>query len=101
MSRRRYTDKEKARIIREFEQHDGSAADFCRRHEVSYQSFMNWRRRAEGSHPGSDAAPRPSEFLEFELGAAHNRQAFAATIVELEFGGGMVLRICPPRPPQP
>ena len=26
MSRKRHTDKEKARIIREFEQHDGSAA---------------------------------------------------------------------------
>jgi hypothetical protein len=30
MSRTRHTDKEKARIIREFEQHDGSAAAFCR-----------------------------------------------------------------------
>ena len=32
MSRRRHTDKEKARIIREFKNHHGSTAEFCRQH---------------------------------------------------------------------
>ncbi len=38
-STRKSQNQVKARIIREFEQHDGSAADFCRQHEVSYQEM--------------------------------------------------------------
>jgi len=39
MSRTRHTDKEKARIIREFEHHDGSAAAFCRQRGLSAQQY--------------------------------------------------------------
>jgi transposase-like protein len=98
MSRKRYTDQEKTRIIREFEQHDGSAADFCRQHEVSYQTFMKWRRRATTSLP---SMTEPPAFLEFELGAAHKRRVFAGPLIELELGGGIILRIHPARPEQP
>lgn len=98
MSRKRYTDEEKARIIREFQQHDGTAADFCRQHKVSYRTFMKWRRRASAPQPHTDAAP---EFLEFELGAAPDRQACAGPVVELAFGGDMVLRIFPPHARRP
>ncbi|MEO7100603.1 MAG: transposase [Luteolibacter sp.] len=94
MSRRRHTDKEKAHIIREFERHDGSAAAFCRQRGISYQTFMNWRRRASASLP---IATEPPAFLEFELGTARDRPAPAGPLVELEFGGGMVLRILPAR----
>ena len=51
MSRTRHTDKQKARIIREFEHHDGSAAAFCRQRGVSYQTLMNWRGRASANLP--------------------------------------------------
>ena len=95
MSRRRHTDKEKARIIREFEQHDGSTAAFCRQRGVSYQTFMNWRRRTSASLP---IKAEPPAFLEFELGAAPNRRVSAGPLVELELGGGIILRIHPVRP---
>lgn len=98
MSRTRHTDKEKARIIREFEHHDGSAAAFCRQRGVSYQTFMNWRRRASTSLP---IAAEPPAFLEFELGTAPSRHVFSGPLVELELGGGIILRIHPARSAQP
>ena len=98
MSRRRYTDNEKAGIIRDFGQHDGSAADFCRQRKLSYQTFMKWRRAASVCHPGT---AKPSAFLEFELGVDDNQPAPAGPVVELELGGGIVLRIHPARTAQP
>jgi len=98
MSRTRHTDKEKARIIREFEHHDGSAAAFCRQRGVSYQTFTNWRRRASASLP---ITAEPPAFLEFELGAAPSRRASAGPLIELELGGGIILRIHPAHPVQP
>jgi len=95
MSRRRHTDNEKARIIREFNKHHGSTADFCRQRGISCQTFTNWRRRTEASLASKE---EPPEFLEFELGAAHGRQTPSGPLVELELGGGMVLRILPARP---
>lgn len=99
MSRRRHTDKEKARIIREFKNHHGSAADFCRQRGISCQTFANWRRRAEVSlavkePPRQEDAP---EFLKFEIGATPDRRTPSGPLVELELGGGMVLRILPTR----
>jgi transposase-like protein len=99
MSRTRHTDKEKARIIREFEQHRGSTADFCRQRGVSYQTFMNWRRR-----PTTTSLPikaEPPAFLEFELGAAPRQRVSAGPLIELELGGGIILRIHPARSAQP
>jgi transposase-like protein len=98
MSRTRHTDKEKARIIREFENYDGSAAAFCRQRGVSYQTFMNWRRRATTSLP---IASEPPAFLEFELATAPNRAASTCPLIELELGGGIILRIHPARLAQP
>ena len=94
MSRRRHTDKEKARIIREFKNHHGSMADFCRQRGISSQTFANWRRRTEASLASKE---EPSEFLEFEIGATPDRRAPSGPLVELELGGGMVLRIHPAR----
>lgn len=92
MSRRHHTDKEKARIIREFQNHHGSTADFCRQHGISSQTFANWRRRTEVSLASKPAAP---EFLEFEIGATPERRPSSGPLVELELGGGMILRILP------
>ena len=98
MSRIRHTDKEKARIIREFEHHDGSAAAFCRQRGVSYQTFMNWRRRPSTSLP---IKAEPPAFLEFELGAVPRQRVSAGPLIELELGGGIILRIHPARCAQP
>lgn len=94
MSRRHHTDKEKARIIREFHNHHGSTADFCRQRGISSQTFANWRRRTEVSLASK---PDAHEFLEFEIGATPERRPASRPLVELELGGGMVLRILPTR----
>ena len=98
MSRTRHTDKEKARIIREFEHHDGSAAAFCRQRGVSSQTLKNWRRRASASRP---ITTEPPAFLEFELGTAPSRHVSPGPLVELELGDGIILRIHPARSVQP
>ena len=98
MSRTRHTDKEKARIIREFEQHDQSAAAFCRQRGISYQTLMNWRGRASANRPDPE---QPPAFLEFQLESAHQRPAPVGPLVELELGGGIILRIHPARLAQP
>ena len=72
MSRTRHTDKEKARILREFEYHDGSAAAFCRQRGVSYQTLMNWRGHASANLPNPE---QPPAFLEFQLESAPHRPA--------------------------
>jgi hypothetical protein len=56
---------------------------------------MNWRRRTSSSLP---IKAEPPAFLEFELGAAPNRRVSAGPLVELELGGGIILRIHPVRP---
>lgn len=94
MSRRRHTDNEKARIIREFKNHHGSTAGFCRQRGISSQTFANWRRRSEASVVSK---VDPPEFLEFEIGATPDRRTPSGPLVELELGGGMVLRILPTR----
>ena len=43
MSRTRYTDEDKARLLGEFEAGGGSAAAFCRERGISYQTFVAWR----------------------------------------------------------
>ncbi|MGL5020390.1 MAG: IS66 family insertion sequence element accessory protein TnpA [Luteolibacter sp.] len=92
MSRPRHTDKQKARILREFEHYDGSAAAFCRQHGVSYQTLMNWRGRASANLP---APEQPPAFLEFQLESSHHWSAPVGPLVELELGGGIILRIHP------
>ena len=92
MSRRRHTDKEKAHIIREFENHSGSTTDFCRQRGISYQTLSNWRRQADASPASTE---EPPQFLELEIGTSLDRRPASGPLVELELGGGMVLRILP------
>ena len=84
MSRPRHTDKQKARILREFEHYDGSAASFCRQRGLSYQTLMNWRGRASANLPDPE---QPPAFLEFQLESAHQRPAHVGPLVELEVSG--------------
>ena len=60
MSRRHYTDKGKTHIIREFQNHHGSTADFCRQRGISCHTFANWRRRTEASFAISIKVSIPS-----------------------------------------
>ena len=98
MSRTRHTDKEKARILRVFVDHDQRAAAFCRQRGVSYQTLVNWRRRAAANLPDPG---QPPAFLEFQLGPAPHRPAPVGPLVELELGGGIILRIHPAHFSQP
>ena len=94
MSRRRYTDEEKARLLAEF-QACGSTAAFCREHGLCYQTFLNWRRAA----PGDEAFPERPEFIELDLGRPV--RAAPAVLIELELGDGIVLRVRRDPAPQP
>jgi transposase-like protein len=98
MSRTRHTDQQKARTLLDFEHTDQSAAAFCRQRGLSYQTLMNWRRSAAANLPLSEP---PLAFLEFELGAPRQRPAPAGPLVELELGGGIILRIYPAPSAQP
>lgn len=95
MSRTRYTDEDKARLLGEFEAGGGSAAAFCRERGISYQTFVAWRRgrRLARHKPGAAV-----EFLELDLTPAAGRRADSSPRVELDLGGGIVLRIHLPIP---
>jgi len=95
MSRRRYTDEEKARLLAEFQACGSTAAAFCREHRLCYQTFLNWRRAA----PGDEAFPERPEFIELDLGRPV--RAAPAVLIELELGDGIVLRIRRDPAPQP
>ena len=94
MSRTRYTDEDKARLLGEFDACGGSAAAFCRERGLPYQTFITWRRG------GMAARPMAAPAMEFVgLGVAQVGRGQAGTPrVELDLGGGMVLRIHLPTP---
>lgn len=89
--RRRYTDEDKARWMDEFETRGGSAAAFCRERGLGYQSFMKWRRAAGGPPVAQSAI----DFVEIDLASRREHAPGAGALVELDFGGGLVLRIRP------
>lgn len=86
-------------MLDEFETLGGTAAAFCRERGIGYQSFMQWR-RAVGR---TAAAQPPAEFVEIDLAPRRDAAPAVGTLVELDFGGGLVLRIRPllgqPLPP--
>jgi len=88
MPRTHHTTEEKSRLLAKFEEASTSVAAFCRAEGLSYQTFLNWRRNAPAT--GSTEVPR---FIELELGAAPRAAAVPAMLVELELGGGIVLRL--------
>jgi hypothetical protein len=89
MSRTRYTDEDKARLLGEFDACGGSAAAFCRDRGLSYQTFIAWRR---GTAARRDAV-NAMEFVELALGPAAGERAATGPRVEFDFGGGLLLRI--------
>lgn len=89
MSRRRYTDEDKARLLGEFDACGSSAAAFCRERGLSYQTFIAWRRGASVRRDAGAAM----EFVELALGPVPEERTATGPRVELDFGGGLVLRI--------
>ena len=89
MSRSRYTDEDKARLLGEFEACGGSAAAFCRDRGLAYQTFIAWRRGTVGRRDAGNTM----EFVELALGPVAGERNTAGPQVELDFGGGLVLRI--------
>lgn len=87
---RRYTSDEKSAFLVAFDQQSSNAAVYCREHELSYQTFLSWRRKATrtAAPPAfievapvtavERAAPDPGPFIPF---------------AELAIPGGIVLRI--------
>lgn len=99
MARRRYTEQEKARLVRECEHRGIAASAFCRQRGIPYQSFLKWR-----AHRRARRLPRKSagEFLEFEVAAPTQCVvARTATVVELNLGPQTVLRIFTGGAPNP
>jgi transposase-like protein len=93
MSRRRYTDKQRQGWVAKFERSTSSAAAFCSKHQLNYQSFLRWRREAGG---GAESGP---EFLELEVPCPAGTGEAEPEMVELTFPSGLVLRIQPQRAP--
>lgn len=92
MATKRFNEKQRARFLAKFDRWDGSAAGFCRKHGLSYQSFLNWRR--SGTRPGVE---EPTRFVELELQSEppSHLEARREALAELELGAGMVLRVYP------
>ena len=90
MSSRRTTPKQRAHWLAQFEQSNLNAAAFCREHQISYQSFLTWRRKAQTD----EASPSP-EFIKVDVPIVATTPTTRESIVELTFPGGLILRISP------
>lgn len=90
MSSRRATQKQRAHWLALFDESNLNAAAFCREHEIGYQSFLNWRRKARPAE-----AVAPTEFIEVEVPTATAPPITRDSVVELTFPGGLLLRISP------
>ncbi len=89
MSRMRFTATEKAGLLTEFEDSGLSAAGFCRRENLRYQTFLNWRRKAAREH-----FPEAPAFIELPFAPEPPPPDPAGALtVELELCSGVVLRI--------
>jgi hypothetical protein len=86
-----------------------TALAFCERHDLSYASFIQWRRRLQSIEPPADTEPTavadrslevPSmPFIELTGPSAPGALCTNAErwLIELDLGGGIQLRIAQPR----
>jgi len=78
-----------------FEDHDLSAAAFCREFSLPYASFLKWRRELSAS-PGraKNLTSTESALVEFvEVIAESSRSSMRDLVAELELGSEYVLRV--------
>lgn len=97
MSRGRFTEQDKAGLLAQFERSGSTAAAFCRKKGLAYQTFLNWRRTRGAVAVGHGAQGAEAEFEEVELPASdpRPRRVPGDPAVELILAGGSVLRIYP------
>jgi transposase-like protein len=90
---KRFSEKQRAALLARFERWEGSAAAFCRKHGLSYQTLRGWRRSASANSPPVEA-PR---FVEIELRPEITApsELRRQPVAELDLGAGVVLRVYP------
>ena len=97
MKRISLSESKKSEWVELFEDHDLSAAAFCRECSLPYSSFLKWRRELSSWPAGvknlgrSKAVSRPVEFVEVIAESLPRRAR--DVVAELELGGGHVLRL--------
>ena len=90
MSSRRFTKKEREHWLAQFDRSTLSAAAFCREHQLGYQGFLNWRRKAKPIEPKAT-----TEFIEVEIPKPPPTPINDSGMVELVFPHGLRLHIHP------
>lgn len=90
MSSRQFTKKEREHWLAQFDLSTLSAAAFCREHQLGYQGFLNWRRKAKPIEPKAT-----TEFIEVEVPKPSPTPAHRESAVELVFPDGLRLHIHP------
>jgi len=90
MPSRRFTKKQREHWLAQFDQSTLSAAAFCREHQLGYQGFLNWRRKAQPIEPKAT-----TEFIEVEVPKPSPTPINHGGMVELVFPDGLRLRIHP------
>jgi len=86
----RRTRPEWKQIIDEFEDSDASAAQFCDKHSLSYQSFSKWR-----STFNVESRKSNDDFIELTPNPASKPSIQISTdwSIELELPGGVTLKV--------
>ena len=97
MSRRRYSEEQKKKLLAELSRSGGSARAFARERGLCYKTLLSWRRKREA---GELAA---ADFVEVEVQGSERpaMRGGADPAVELVLAGGSVLRIYPSQPCRP
>ncbi len=95
---KRFSEKQRVALLARFERREGSAAAFCRKFRLSYQTLRGWQRAAAQS---SQKVESPG-FVEVELAPQLSAsvapvEARRAPVAELELGAGIILRVYPIR----
>ena len=90
---KRFSEKQRTELLAKFGHWEGSAADFCRKHRLSYQTLRSWREAATKTAKVG-GSPR---FVEVEVlgGASGAREEGCRPVAELDLGAGVVLRVYP------
>ena len=92
IKRRKRRDHEVWRdLIARFEQGDQTRSQFCAENDLGISTFTRWRQRLRGTSQAASAGENGSLFIELEQPAADIQ--LPAWDVELQLGGGMVLRL--------
>lgn len=82
--KKRFTVKEKIRILREADS-ELTVAELCRKHNISEQTFYNWRRKY-----GNMEICEAERLLDLERENARLKKKLAETILELDLAKEVV-----------